>query len=113
MTEPGHLSRIEIGEEPTNLEERLLDTQLFAVCVTDGHFEDIIHFLTTGTAPEGYSIEQKKELVVRATDFSVIVRHLYKMWTDEILRRYVPEFERSSILKEAHGGTVRGHYAGR
>eukprot|EP00253_Pinus_taeda_P007444 PITA_07444 len=53
----------------------------------DGHFEDIIHFLTTGTAPEGYTIQQKKELVVRAVDFSVIARHLYKMGSNEILRR--------------------------
>ena len=53
--------------------------------VADGHFEDIIHFLTTGAAPEGYFVQQKKELVVRAEDFSVIVGHLYKMGTNEIL----------------------------
>ena len=79
----------------------------------NGHFEDIIHFLTTGTTLEGYSIQQKKELVVRATYFSVIVGNLYKMGKDEILRRYVPKFERSSILTDAHGGTAGGHYAGR
>ena len=49
-----HLSRIKIGEEPTNLEEGLLDAQLFAVHIADNHFVDIIHFLTTGMAPEGY-----------------------------------------------------------
>lgn len=48
---PDHLSRIESSEEPTSLEDELLDAQLYAVHVTDGHFEDIIHFLTTGTAP--------------------------------------------------------------
>ena len=81
--------------------------------VIDGNFEDIIHFLTTGTAPEGYSVQQKKELVVHAVDFFVIARHLYKMGNDEILRRYVPEFERSNILMDAHGGTTGGHYEGR
>ena len=90
---PDHLLHIETGEEPTNLEEGFLDVQLFAVRVTDGHFEDIIHFLTTGTAPKGYTIQQKKELVVHAADFSVIIRNLYKMGTDEILRWYVREFE--------------------
>jgi len=50
-------SRIETSEEPTNLEDRLLDAQLYAVHIADGHFEDIIHFLTTGTAPQGYSIQ--------------------------------------------------------
>jgi len=80
------LSHIETREEPTNLEERLPDTQLFVVHVTDSHFEDIMHFLTIRTAPEGYFVQQKKELVVGATNLYVIVGHLYKMGIDEILR---------------------------
>ena len=35
------------------------------------------------------------------------------MGNDEISRRYVPEFEQSSILPDAHGGATGGHYAGR
>lgn len=93
-TGPDHLSRIENGEEPTNLEEGLLDAQLYAVRIVDGHFEDIIHFLTIGITPQGYSVQQKKELVIHATDFTVIAGHLYKMGNDEILCRYVLEFER-------------------
>ena len=85
-TGPNHLSRIENGEESTNLEEGLPDAQLYAVRVADGHFEDMIHFLMTGTASEGYTIQQKKELVVRTTDFFVIAGHLYKMGSDEVLR---------------------------
>ena len=110
---PNHLSRIETGEEPTSLKEGLPDAQRFAMRVADGHFEDIIHFLTTRTTPEGYSVQQKKELVVLVVDFSVIFGHLYKMGNDEILRKHVPEFERSRILTDSHGGTVGGHYAGR
>jgi len=34
------------------------------------------------------------------------------MGIDEILRRYVPKFERTSILAEAHGGVAGGHYVG-
>ena len=86
--------------------------QLFVVHITDGHFEDIIHFLI-GTALEGYNIQQKRELVVRVINFSVIAGHLYKMGTDEILRQYIPEFERSSILMDSHGGVAGGHYVGR
>eukprot|EP00253_Pinus_taeda_P028372 PITA_28372 len=100
------------SEEPTNLEGGLPDAQLFAVRVGDGHFKDIIHFLTTGTAPKEYSVQQKKELVVRGTGFSIITEHLYKMGNDEILQRHVPEFERGQILAEAHGGPAGGHYVG-
>jgi len=87
------LSRIETGEEPTNLDEGLLDAQLFAVRVVDRHFEDIIHFLTIGTTPKEYTFQQKKELVVHVAEFSFIIGNLYKMGNVEILRRYVPEFE--------------------
>jgi len=91
---PDHLSCIETGEEPRNLEEGLPDSQLFAVCIADGHFKDIIHFLITRTVRKEYSVQEKKELVVRAADFSVITGHLYQMGNNEILQRYVPKFER-------------------
>ena len=65
-TGPNYLSRIETNEEPTNLDDELPDAQLYAVCIAVGHFEVIIHFLTTGTTLQGYSIQQKKELMIRA-----------------------------------------------
>eukprot|EP00253_Pinus_taeda_P021031 PITA_21031 len=77
---PNHLSCIETGEEPTNLEEGLPDAQLFAVCVVDGHFEDIIHFLMIGTSPEGYTTQQKMELVVK--------KHREKAWYDQHIKLY-------------------------
>ena len=57
---PNHLLRIKTREEPTSLEKGIPDAQLFAVRVADEHFEGIIRFLTTGTAPEGYAVQQKK-----------------------------------------------------
>jgi len=61
--------------------------------LTNNDFANIIHFLTTIMAPYGYTSQQKEELVVRTTEFSVIASHLYKMGSDEILRRYVLDFE--------------------
>ncbi len=81
--------------------------------IADGHFEDIIHFLTTGTARQGYFFQQKKELVIHATNFTLIAGLLYKMGNDEILHRCVLEFKRGQILAKAHGGVVSRHYAGR
>lgn len=49
--------------------------------------------------------------MVKATGFSLIVGHLYKMEPYEILHRYVPEQKRQIILPEAHSGTMGGHYA--
>ena len=81
---PGHLSRIESGEEPTNLEDNLPDMQLFAVTMVDKMFEAMIHLLSTGYAPEGSTTAQKKQLVVEAADFTLINGKLYNMVHDEI-----------------------------
>jgi len=108
---PYHLSRIEIGEEPSSLEEGLPNAHLFVVCLMDHHFSDVIQFLTTVIALEGYYTQQKKELVVCGAYFLVIEGHWYKMGIDKILQRYVPEFECASILTEAHGRVAGGHYA--
>lgn len=110
---PNDVSWIEIGEEPNNLEEGLPNAQLFVVRVANNHFVDIIHFLTTSMASEGYKSQQKNELVVHMTCFSVIVGHMYKMVIDEILRRYVLDFERDRILTKANGEVAGGHYAGK
>lgn len=109
---PDCLSRIETREEPISIEDNLPDAQLFAIRVEDDHFMNIIQFFATGMGPAEYTMKQK-ELVVRVADFSLIVGHLYKMGQDEILHRYVPEHERQSILTEAHGGVVGGHYVGK
>jgi hypothetical protein len=64
-------------------------------------------------APSEYTITQKKQLVVHATNFSLIARQLYKMGPDEILKRCVMEAEKSLILAEAHEGIAGGHYIGK
>jgi len=108
-----HPSRIENGEECTNIEEGQPDVKLFIVRVYDDHFIDIILFLATSIAPLEYTSEQEKELVVQYTNFSLITGQLYKMGLDEILSRYVLQYERHSILAEAHGGVTRGHCVGK
>lgn len=93
------------------MDEGLPDAQLFVVHVEDNHFVDIIHFLTMAMAPKGYTSQKKKELVVHVEKILVIVGHLYNMVADEILQRYVPNFERDNILAKAYGGAVGEHYA--
>ena len=80
--------------------------QLFLIQIVDDHFQDIIQFLTSRTTQESYTTQQKKQLVVRATDFTLIRGQLYKLGPDEILRRYVLEHERRRILEEAHAGVL-------
>ena len=93
-----------------NLEEGLPDAQLFTIKVADENFLDIIQFLSMVIAPVEYTMQQKKELVLKVTDFTLITEHMYKLATDEILQIYVLEHERHNILVEAHGKVVIGDY---
>ena len=71
---PNHLSRIEIGEEPTNIDDGLPDAQLFRVEIADDHYAPIISLLETGVALEDLPTTQKKQLIVKASDFQLIAR---------------------------------------
>ena len=84
---------------------------MFSIHIADVYFADIIEFLTTSTAPAEYSTKKKKQLVVKATNFTIIVGQLYKLGPDDILRRYVLNHERPLILLEAHASIVGGHYS--
>jgi hypothetical protein len=108
---PDHLSRLEHGEEPTSLEDTLPDAQLLAIRKVDDHLSEIVQFLSMGMAPHEYTVIQKKQLVVLASNFQLIVGQLYKMGLDEILRRCGMEVERPLIFAEAHESIAGGHYA--
>ena len=47
-----HLSRIETGEEPTKIEDRVLDAQLFRVDMVDDYYDQIIQIFATETIPK-------------------------------------------------------------
>jgi hypothetical protein len=51
-----HLSRLEHGEEPTNLEDTLRDAQLLVIRNIDDHFTEIVQFLSTGMELSGYIV---------------------------------------------------------
>jgi hypothetical protein len=48
---PDHLSRVMNGEEPTSLEDKFLDTQVFLVQIVDEYFADIIQYLSIDIVP--------------------------------------------------------------
>jgi hypothetical protein len=70
---PDHLLRLDHGEEPTSMEDTLPDEKLLVIRNIDDQFIDIVQFLSTGIAPAKYTIPQKKQLVVRTANFSLIV----------------------------------------
>ena len=55
-----HLSRLENGEEPNNLDDNIPNAKLFTVKMVDVYYEEIVHFLSTGSEPKEFSKTQKK-----------------------------------------------------
>ena len=55
-----HLSRIENGEEPTNIEDGLPYAQLFHVEIADDYNGPIVQFLSIGISLVDMLISQKK-----------------------------------------------------
>ena len=109
---PDHLSRIDSGEEPSNLEDNLPDAPLFSIQIIDEYYADIIHFITTGWAPVEFTKHQMKQLVVKAADFTLIAGQLYNLDLDEVLCRCVMPHEKEAIIREAHSGTAGDHFTG-
>ena len=50
--------------------------------------------------------------MVKVIDYQLIADEHYKLGIDEILRRCILKHERDEIMRDAHEGMMRGHYAG-
>jgi hypothetical protein len=55
-----HLSHILSREEAGNLDDNLLDVQLFVVKMVDDYFLNIVQFLSTGMESSEMEVVQKK-----------------------------------------------------
>jgi hypothetical protein len=66
---PYHLSHIVSREDAGNLNDNLPGAQLFLVTMVDDYFTDIVQFLSIGMTPSDMTIAQKKQLVVKETNY--------------------------------------------
>ena len=53
---------------------------------------------------------QKKQLVVRAVEFQLIIGKLYKMGLDEIFLQYFLSYEKERVSEDVHSGITGGNY---
>jgi hypothetical protein len=66
--------------------------------------------LEEGKAPDDLPTNKKKILALKATPFTLMNGYLYKLGSDDILRRCALEHEREDIINEAHVGPAGGHF---
>ena len=83
-----------MGEEPTGVEDDLMDAHLLQIEAVPVELEEIAQFLENGQAPEGMSTKKKQILAMKVTPYTLINGFLYKTGLDEVLRRCVLEHER-------------------
>lgn len=57
---------------------------------------------------EGYTIAQKKPLILNVEDYYLIVGHHYKFGIDDIFHRCILKHEREAIMMDAQERPIRG-----
>ena len=110
-----HLSRVEkaiIQEEIREIAENFPDEQLFQLSVQSPWYADIVNFLACGIMPPEFSYQQRKKLRTDSRYYIWDDPLLFKREADLIIRRCVPEGEKSKILQECHASPYGGHFAG-
>ncbi|XP_070015825.1 uncharacterized protein [Nicotiana sylvestris] len=75
-------------------------------------FADVSNFLVTGIVPCELSSNQSKKLKRDSLDFYWDEPYLFKIYTDDVIRRCVPEEEQLSILEACHSSLYGGHHGG-
>ena len=81
---PDHLSWIDIGEEPTGVEDDLPDAHLFWIEAVPTELEEIAQFLESGQAPKGMSMKKKQILAMKDVLYSLVNGFLYKIGLDDM-----------------------------
>jgi hypothetical protein len=78
---PDHLSRLESGESGGPIGDQLPNADLFWIESIPEYLEDITIFLSMGACKETYSTTHKCHMVVRASEYQLIMGKL--CWTTE------------------------------
>ena len=100
-----HLSRLVREEESLPISETFPDEQLFTLQGKTGKepwFADIVNFLVTGILPHDLSIAQRNKLRNDSKYYFWDEPYLWKIGSDQIIRRCVRNDEIHSILAHCH-----------
>ncbi|XP_070014032.1 uncharacterized protein [Nicotiana sylvestris] len=111
-----HLSRLEEKGRPSDgleINDAFPDEQLLAVSMHDmPWFADVVNYLVTGIIPYELPSNQRKKLKQDSLDYYWDEPYLFKICTDGVIRRCVPEEEQLSILEACHSSPYGGHHRG-
>ena len=104
-----HFLTLNNNEYALSLHENFPDEQLLQVCIVTPWYADIVNYLVTKTVPEELTHAQKAKIKIDAKYYVWDESHLWKHYSNQVIRRCIPEIEFSSILTFCHTLACRGH----
>ncbi|XP_060202611.1 uncharacterized protein LOC132631028 [Lycium barbarum] len=111
-----HLSRLEDREhvdEAVGINETIPDEQLFALKSAEVlWYADMVNFIVSEIYPPGANHEKKKRILHDSRYYVWDEPYLYRVGTDQLIRRCVPEEEVPAIFEKCHSSPYGGHHAG-
>ncbi|XP_070003015.1 uncharacterized protein [Nicotiana sylvestris] len=90
-----------------------LDEQILAISMKEvSWFADLANFLMCGIIPDEFFSNQRKKLKRDCQDYYSDEPYLFRICTDRVIRRCVPEEEQTKILGACHSSPYGGHHSG-
>ena len=89
------------------------DLLLCALTSREPWYANIVNYITTGVTPLSMSTFQAQKLKREARYYAWDAPHLWRSYTNQIIRRCVPDDEQGSILSACHTLSCGGHFSGK
>ena len=109
-----HLSRLEGPINEVQINDNFPNEQLLAMSEVSPvpWFADYVNYLIAKVIPPEFTYQQKKKFFSELRHYYWEEPILYRHCADQVIRRYVPEEEMSSILSHCHYLECGGHFRG-
>ncbi|RDX80254.1 Retrovirus-related Pol polyprotein from transposon 17.6, partial [Mucuna pruriens] len=104
-----HLSRIKKGSELMPIRDEFLNKQLLNIQMATPWFADICNVATSHLPPEA-SRAHKEKIRSDAKYYIWDDPYLWRLCSDKVIRRCIPEAEINSVLQFCHSAPRGGHY---
>jgi hypothetical protein len=103
-----HLSRMQLeNSQELPINDSLRDDMLFKITKSEPRYANIVNFLVAGYVPPG---ENKRRLIYESRLHIWDPPYLFKVCSDNLLRRCVPVEEGIQIIERCHSSPYGGHY---
>jgi hypothetical protein len=95
------------NQQELPINDSLQDDMLFKITKSDPWYINIVNFMVAGYVPPG---ENKRKLIYKCHLHIWDEPYLFRVYSNGLLRRYVPVEEGIEIIERCHSSPYEGHY---